>query len=167
MSFVVVQTMGSSSGLQTQVRRAGRERVAVLAFLMLVIVSSIAMVGNRERAGKPEATLSAGNGVQRGASLLARLQQYPGIAARADSLERLRTGSQMLDGAWGVQRSEAAEDAERADASAKLQMMQMQVIFTNSSETPPARECEVHVDLCLDLFARKVLALSNRVCFAG
>ena len=154
MSFVVVQTMGSNRGLQMQVRRTGRERVAVLAFLMLLIVSFIALVGNK-RAGKPEATLSAGNGIQRGARLLARLQQYPGLAARADSLERLRTGGQMLDGALGVQ-SSASEDAERADASAKLQMMQMQVISSFVSETPPARQCEVHVDLLL--IARQMLA---------
>ena len=62
----------------------------------------------------------------------------------------------MLDGALGVQSSEAAADAERADASAKLQMMQMQVISFFVSETPPARRCEVHVDLLL--IARQILA---------
>lgn len=115
-------------------RAAGR--VALLAILMLALVSSIALVGSGHRAddGSEQAlALSAGSGVRGEASLLSRMLKAPDFAARAESLERLGMGDSRLDvpvagapgtaaqpGSW----SAMGEGPGRA-AAAQLQAMQL------------------------------------------
>lgn len=135
MKLVVQQVMGGTDGGLLLSRRQGRGRVATLAFLMLVLVSSVALVGNSHKAEEDAAHIStSADSIQSEASLLSRLQRYPGIAARTGSFQRLGTAAQpaaqlnlpSASAGWNAADGEAAGEA-RAVASAKLQYMQMQV----------------------------------------
>lgn len=113
-------------------RRDERGRVVVLAFLMLVLVSSVALVGNSDRDGDGDAAVisASANVVQSEASLLSRLQNYPGILARAGSFQRLSTAEQpaqlpVANTGWGSVDAQAG--AAQAAAFEQQQMMQEQV----------------------------------------
>ena len=152
MSFIVV--MGVTDGGLLLTRRQGRGRVTALSFLMLVLVSSVALVGNSQKEGEADMSASA-DGMHNEASLLSRLQSYPGIAARIGSFQRLGTIEQpaaqpelpSLTAGW------EAEGAGRSAASAKLQYMQMQ---ENAAKTAAAVGLMEHV-----------LGISNPTLLAG
>ena len=150
----------------------GRERVAVLAFLLLVLVSSVALVGSGHRAGddgEPGLALSVtggggGGGGGDGASVLfSRMLRAPGLATRAESLERLGAGAQPaqlrlpgLADAVG-QDGRAAAQGGRASA-ARLQAMQLQMQVPCPSRNPASQCCvpaaPVLMDRCMLLLPR-------------
>lgn len=117
-------------------RRDGRRRVAVLSLLVLVLVSAVALVCNQRAAAGDAASMSmSADGLQSEASLLSRLQSYPGIAERTGSFQRLSTGNPVPlsllrglgagGGSHGVARTADGSD----DAAEQLKMMQQVACF--------------------------------------
>jgi hypothetical protein len=117
-------------------RRDGRRRVAVLSLLVLVLVSAVALVCSQRAAAGHAASMSmSADGLQSEASLLSRLQSYPGIAERTGSFLRLSTGNPVPlsllrglgagGGSHGVARTADGND----DAAEQLKMMQQVTCF--------------------------------------
>jgi len=165
--------------MQMHLRAAGR--VALLAFLMLVLVSSILLVsGHRAGDGSHQAlALSAGGGVQGEASLLSRMLRAPGFATRAESLERLGMGDSRLDvapvaGAPGIAAKPGSwaamgEGPGRA-AAARLQAMKVQMQVRAPAGRPRLgvsrvlllRFATASCSLCMPMLGRKMLQIQRQ-----